>query len=304
MAGGAPISLFESAFIGLVEGLTEFLPVSSTAHMEIAPKLLGMPDPGAAFSAVIQLGPILAIILYFRQDLIRYVQGILRTRTPANIKPDDVDARLGWFTVLATIPAAVFGLLLEKRIEREFRSLYVIAGTLIVLGIVLWIAERVSKRNRSLEQMTFADSQTIGWAQVLSLVPGSSRSGVTMTAGLFRGLDRESATRFSFLLSVPVITAAGLYKLVKDVIKPGIGGNAAPFLLGTLIAAVSAYVVIHWFLGYMRRHNTNIFVIYRILLGLTLIYLLRTGAITDSESVTKAKPEARAASGPLVTARQ
>jgi len=290
------ISGWQAILIGLVEGLTEFLPISSTAHMAIVPQLLRMPDPGAAFSAVVQLGPVVAIIAYFRHDLARYIRGILRTRTPANLRPGDIDARLGWFTVFATIPALILGKLLEKHIDREFRSLYVIAGALILLALFLWLAEWVGKRNKSLEQMTFPDSQAIGWAQTLALVPGASRSGVTMTAGMFLGLDRESATRFSFLLSVPVITAAGIYKLITDVLRqPDLKAEIVPYTLGTLVAAVSAYAIIHWFLGYMRRHNTGIFIVYRILLGLLLLALLHFGVIQDGEKKTATPPAAQQA---------
>src|SRR5579872_3013469 len=175
------MSFFQAALLGLLQGLTEFLPVSSTAHMAIFPQLLfGMSDPGAAFSAIVQLGPIAAIITYFRSDLARYVQGILRTGSPTRVPPDDVDARLGWYTLLGTIPGAVFGLLLERKIDTDFRKLKVIAVSLIVLAIVLFIAERVGKRVKRLDQMTLGESQVIGWAQVLSLIPGTSRSGVTI----------------------------------------------------------------------------------------------------------------------------
>lgn len=290
------ISWLQAILIGLVEGLTEFLPISSTAHMAIVPQLLRLPDPGTAFSAVVQLGPMVAIIAYFRHDLARYIRGILRTRTPANIRPGDIDARLGWFTVFATIPALILGKLLEKHIDREFRSLYVMAGALILLALFLWLAEWIGKRNKTLEQMTFPDSQGIGWAQTLALVPGASRSGVTMTAGMFLGLDRESATRFSFLLSVPIITAAGVYKLITDVLRqPDLKAEVVPYLLGTLVAAVSAYAIIHWFLGYMRRHNTGIFIVYRILLGVLLLALLHFGVIQDSAKKAEATPSTQSA---------
>jgi undecaprenyl-diphosphatase len=272
----------QAIFIGLVEGITEFLPVSSTAHMTVVPQLFGMEDPGAAFSAVVQMGPVLAIIAYFGKDLLRYIQAILRTRTPANIRRDDLDARLGWFAALATLPALVVGYLLHKPIETTFRSLYVIAVSSILFALVLWAAERVGRRNISLEQMTFPQSQGIGWAQVLAVVPGVSRSGITITAGLFAGLDRESATRFSFLLSVPVITAAGLYELLKKALHdPGFREQTGVYLLGTAVAAVSAFAVIHWLLGYVRKHSTMVFIIYRILMGAALIFLLQTGRLKD-----------------------
>ena len=267
----------QATLLGLLQGLTEFLPVSSTAHMAIAPQLLGWPDPGAAFSAIVQMGPIVAIIFYFRSDLARYVQGILRTGSPTRIPAEDIDARLGWYTLLGTLPGAIAGLLLEKWVDREFRRLEVIAVSLIALAIVLFIAERIGKRNRSLEQLTLGQSQVIGWAQALALIPGTSRSGVTITAGLFQGLDRESAARFSFLLSIPFISAAGLYKLAKAIKAPEMHADLAPSLYAAVIAGVFAYVVVKWFLGYMKEHNTIGFIVYRIALGITLLVLLSRG---------------------------
>ncbi len=245
--------------------------------MAIAPQLLGWQDPGAAFSAVVQLGPIIAIIAYFRADLGRYWLGVLRSKSPLRVPANDVDARLGWFVLLGTIPLAIFGVLLEKKIDHDFRSLYVIALSLIVLALVLWLAERVGRRNRSLEGMTWRQSQIIGWAQVLALVPGTSRSGVTITAGLLQGLDRESAARFSFLLSIPAITLAGFYKLFKVLRQTHLGGDFGPYLLAALVAGVFAYAVVRWFLGYMKEHNTGVFIAYRIALGLALLFLLHSG---------------------------
>jgi len=290
------IGWMQAIFIGLVEGITEFLPVSSTAHMAFVPQLFGMGDPGAAFSAVVQMGPVVAIIAYFWRDLLRYFQALLRTRTPANIRKDDVDARLGWFAVFATLPALIVGYVLHKQIEGPFRSLYVIAWSSILFALALWAAERRGRRNIPLEKMTFPQSQAMGWAQVLAVVPGASRSGVTITAGLFTGLDRESATRFSFLLSIPVITAAGLYELLKTALHdPGFRSQTGVYLLGTIVAGVSAFAVIHWLLGYVRKHSTQVFVLYRILTGILLLSLLHTGRLKDIRT-EKTEPQ-RAAQG-------
>lgn len=283
-----PMHYAQAVLLGLLQGLTEFLPVSSTAHMAIAPQLLfHMQDPGAAFSAVVQLGPIVAIIAYFRDDLARYVRGILRTKTPAGIQPGDTDARLGWFTLLGTIPLMIFGVLLEKKIDTTFRQLNVIAVSLIVLALVLWLAERVGSRRVPIDKMTFRQSQVIGWAQVLALIPGTSRSGVTITAGLFEGLDRESAARFSFLLSIPAITAAGLYKLFKVLKTTHLGAAAGPYLVAALVAGLFAYVVVRWFLGYMKEHNTGPFIIYRILLGIALLFLIHAGLVKEAPKAEK-----------------
>ena len=294
----------QAVLLGLLQGLTEFLPVSSTAHMAIAPQLFfGMDDPGATFSAIVQLGPIVAIIAYFRNDLARYVKGIFRTKSPLNIPAGDIDARLGWFTLLGTLPLMVAGVLLEKQIDTRFRSLYVIAVSLIVLALVLAFAERVAKRNRHLDNLTLKESQVIGWAQILALVPGASRSGVTLTAGLLQGLDRESAARFSFLLSIPAITAAGLYKLFK-VLKAShgsLGGDVGPYLVAAVVAGAFAYVVVRWFLGYMKEHNTGVFIIYRIVLGVALLILLRMGILHQPE---KAPADAPAPASARVSVRR
>ncbi len=273
-----PISLFQAAVIGVIEGLTEFLPISSTAHMDIVPQFLGWEDPGAAFSAVVQLGPLIAIVAYFANDLLRYMKGILRSPNPLRIPNEDTDAKMGWYTLLATPPVLILGKLLETKIEGVFRGLAVVAWSLILFSLLLWAAERVSKRNRPMESMTLRECLIIGFAQAISLIPGASRSGVTMTAALFQNFDRESATRFSFLLSIPALLAAGLYKLVKDVLRsPDAGAMALPYLVGTITAGVSAYLVIRWFLGFVRRHNTNVFIVYRILLGVLILMLLQVG---------------------------
>ncbi|MDE2126953.1 MAG: undecaprenyl-diphosphatase UppP [Armatimonadetes bacterium] len=277
----APVTYVHAVWLGLLQGLTEFLPVSSTAHMDVVPQLFHQRDPGAAFSAIAQLGPIIAIVLYFWSDIGRYIKGIIRTRTPRNVAADDLDARLGWYTLLGTIPIIIFGVLLEKKIDTSFRRLPVVAASLILLGLVLWVSEIIGKKRTKLDQMTMADSQVVGWAQVLALVPGASRSGVTITAGLFRNFDRETAARFSFLLSIPAITAAGLYKLLKSLKAGGLAGAAGPGIVAAVVAGLLAYVVIRWFLGYMKEHNTGIFIAYRILAGLAILWLLHAGTIKE-----------------------
>jgi len=295
------MSWLQAILLGLLQGVTEFLPVSSTAHMDIVPQLFGQNDPGAAFSAIAQLGPIVAIIAYFRLELVRYVNGILRTKSPANAKPDDNDARIGWYTLLGSLPIIVFGLLLEKKIDTQFRSLTLVAASLIVLGLVMLVAERIGRRNISLEKMSLVQSQVIGWAQVLALVPGASRSGVTITAGLFKGLDRESAARFSFLLSIPAITAAGLYKLFKAFREAKALHTHLPLthgIVAAVVAGVFAYIVVRWFLGYMKEHNTGIFIAYRIVLGVAVLILLRTGMLKERPVQRAAEPAATSHAAP------
>ncbi len=276
-----PLTLFHAIVIGLVEGLTEFLPVSSTAHNDIIPVLLGWGDPGTAFSAFVQLGPIVAIIAYFRRDLRKYIAGILRTKTPMAIPKGDQDARIGWYAILGTLPISLLGVVFEKKIDNEFRTITVIAFGFIFFALVLFAAERIAKKTRTLETLRSNDAVTIGLAQCLALIPGTSRSGITLTAGLFRGFTREDSLRFSFLLSIPAITAAGLYKL-KDVVRdPHVKELIGPYLAGTLVAGIVGYLVIHWLLGYVRKHSTDIFIVYRIIVGIALLLLLRNGALPN-----------------------
>lgn len=276
------ISFLHALILGFVQGATEFLPVSSTAHMRILPALLRWPDPGAAFSAIVQLGPIVAIIAFFRRDLARYVAGIGRSfRLREMYPPGDTDARLGWYTIIGTIPLGIAGLLLEKKVDTEYRNLYFVATALIVLALVLLLAERVSRRDRTLDKLPFGSAMLIGLSQALALVPGASRSGCTITAGLLVGLTREDAARFSFLLSIPAITLAGLFKMRKVLHGAQLGPVAAPYLLGTVVAGLVAYVVIKWLLGYLgdENHTTMPFIIYRILLGVAILFLVHTGFV-------------------------
>ncbi len=278
------LGYLKTLILGIIQGLTEFLPVSSTAHMLVIPALLHWPDPGAAFSAIVQLGPIVAIIAYFWRDILRYLAGIGRSLQQRVLFPEgDTDARLGWFTVLGTVPLIVFGLALEKKINGEYRNLYFVAAALILLAVVLLIAERRARQTVTLEKMTFRDAMWIGLSQALAIVPGASRSGCTITAGLFLGLTREDAARFSFLLSIPAITLAGLYKLMEAVSEAHarLGVVVAPYVFGAVVAGVVAYVVIKLFLGYLEneKHTTMPFIIYRILLGVALLVLVSTGFV-------------------------
>ncbi len=265
----------KALILGVVQGLTEFLPVSSTAHMRVIPALLRWPDPGAAFSAIVQLGPIVAIIAYFRRDLMRYIAGLARSLASRQFfPPGDTDARLGWYTVLGTFPLAVFGLLLEKQIDGQYRNLYFVAAALIILAFVLLVAEGQAKQTVTLDKLTFGGAMIVGLSQALAIVPGASRSGCTITAGLFLGMKREDAARFSFLLSIPAITLAGLYKLTK---VSHLGPVAGQYIAGAVLAGIVAYVVIKLFLGYLEneRNTTMPFIIYRMLLGIALLVLAR-----------------------------
>ena len=301
------LTYLQALILGLVQGVTEFLPVSSTAHMRVLPALLNHYNPawpndtGAAFSAIAQLGPMVGIIAYFRRDLARYVAGLARSLKSGRLfPPGDADARLAWYVVFATVPIIVSGLALEKRIDNQYRNLYFIAGSMIVLALVLLAAEVVGRRTRRLESLTLGQALGVGLAQALAVIPGTSRSGVTITTGLFLGLEREEAARFSFLLSVPAITLAGLYKLLKTLFPQQLGDKTAgpdgvgaapppvdwahiagPYLFAAVVAGVFAYVVVRWLLGYLsdEKHSTMPFIVYRILLGVALIYLVRLGIV-------------------------
>ena len=272
------MTVVQAITLGLVQGLTEFLPISSIAHLRVIPALLGWSDPGAAFSAVIQLGTLAAVLVYFGRDLGVMTRAVLRGIFDG--RPwEKQEARLAWFIVLGTLPIGVCGLVFKRYIEGEFRSLYVISVSLIVLGILLWVAERTAAFRRDVNQIGFVDSQLIGLAQALALIPGSSRSGTTMTAAMFLGLTREAAARFSFLLGIPAIGAAGLFEL-RDLLRLGLGGAGLPALVvGNLASAVSGYLAIDLLLRYLRTRTTHIFVWYRIGLGLLLLGLLAGGVL-------------------------
>jgi undecaprenyl-diphosphatase len=273
------VSVFEAIVLGLVQGITEFLPISSTAHLRIVPAFAGWEDPGAAFTAVTQLGTMAAVLLYFRSDLWRIARAWLRSLRDRSARRD-TDARLGWYILLGTIPIGIFGLAFKDQIETGARDLYLIATALIVLGLVLLVAEKVGTRERSIEQLTTRDGVALGFAQALALVPGVSRSGATITAGLFLGLDRPSAARFSFLLSVPAVVLSGLLELTS--IASGEEGQqvgAGALVLATLLAFVSGYAAIAFLLRYLATHSTVVFVVYRVALGTLVLVLTASGAI-------------------------
>jgi undecaprenyl-diphosphatase len=271
------LSAFQAIVLGIVQGLTEFLPVSSTGHLRIVPAFAGWEDPGAAFTAVTQLGTMAAVLLYFRADLWRIAVAWLRgLRDPAARRMSD--SRLGWFIVLGTIPISVFGLAFNDAIEKGARDLYLIGTALIVLGLVLLLAERLATLDRRIEDLEARDATVIGFAQAAALVPGVSRSGATITGGLFRGFDRESAARYSFLLSVPAVVLSGLFEARKI---GGAGSAAAgPTILATLLAFVVGYASIAWMLRYLVRHSTAVFVAYRVGVGALVLVLTAAGAIS------------------------
>jgi undecaprenyl-diphosphatase len=274
--------------LGLVQGLAEFIPISSTAHLRIIPAFMQMKDPGAAYSAVLQLGTLLSLVVYFRKDLGEFIMATYRSLVPvegraldfAQFRDWDLDARMPYYLIVGTIPVSVFGLVLKDFIVGPFRSLYVISGSLIVLALFLWWADRTGKKERLVSSLTMMDALWIGMAQALALIPGASRSGTTLMMGLFLGLTRQSSMRFSFLLSIPAIALSGLYELVKDFDELQTLGLEG-LLLGTVVAGLSGYIAVAGLLRFLRTHTTFIFVAYRILLGILILSLLGLGIIYD-----------------------
>ncbi|HEY8082781.1 MAG TPA: undecaprenyl-diphosphate phosphatase [Solirubrobacterales bacterium] len=271
------MSTLEAIVLGLVQGLTEFLPISSSGHLRIVPALLGWPDPGAGFTAVIQLGTMAAVLIYFRADLWRIaVAWVRELRVP--FRQSSQEAKLGWFIILGTIPISVFGFVFSDQIESGARSLYLIGSALILFSFVMMLAERVGTQQRALAEMNGRDGLFVGMAQALALIPGVSRSGATISAGLLRGFDRVAAARYSFLLSVPAVVLSGLFEL-RTV---GEDGNASVVatMVATIAAFVSGYAAIAWLLRYLSTHTLKVFIVYRIALGALVLALAATGAIS------------------------
>lgn len=276
------MSLLEAIVLGLVQGITEFLPISSTAHLRIAPALLGWGDPGAAYSAIIQLGTVAAVIIYFWRDLVGFAVGAVKSLRDG--KPfETTESRLAWFVIIGTLPVAVFGLLFKKAIETQLRSLYVIATSMIALAVVLFIAERIASHKRTLADMNLRDGVAVGLWQCLALIPGSSRSGTTLTGGLLQGLKREDAARYSFLLSIPATAAAGLFEL-KHVLHSADRPSNAAMIVGTLVAFGSGMAAIAGLLRFLRTRTTLVFVVYRLVLGVALFALLGAGVLHPSDN--------------------
>jgi undecaprenyl-diphosphatase len=272
------VSWLEAIVLGIAQGLTEFLPISSTAHLRIIPAFAGWEDPGAFFTAVVQLGTMAAVVIYFWRDLVR----ITRTWLASLRRPDlrgELDARMGWYVIVATIPIVIFGFAFRDQIETGARNLYLIGVMLIVLGLILLWADRTSRRVRDVKDVGMRDAVWVGLAQALALIPGTSRSGATITAGLFLGLKREAAARFSFLLSVPAIVLSGLYGLLE--IATGSGdASLGALALATVFAFIFGYLSIAFLLRFLTTHSMLVFVVYRVALGAITIALVAAGTIS------------------------
>jgi undecaprenyl-diphosphatase len=280
------VGFIEAIILGFIQGLTEFLPISSSAHLRIAGEFLpSATDPGATFTAITQLGTELAVILYFRKDITRilgsWFKQFGRTKGAHSevIDRNHPDVRLGWLIIIGTIPIVIVGYFAQEYIRSTFRSLWLIAIVLIVFGVILGLADLLAKRTRALDDMTYGHGILIGLAQMLSLVPGVSRSGSTMTAGRLLGYERPAAARYGFLLAIPAVFGSGLYELVHSFGEPeGVYGYAET-AVATVVAFVVGYAIIAFLMRYISNHSFLPFVIYRILLGSTLIVLLSLGII-------------------------
>jgi undecaprenyl-diphosphatase len=291
------MTLFQAIILGIVQGLTEFIPVSSTAHLVFASRVLGLYDgvdavlraqQTTATIAVVQLGTLLAVLIYFARDIANITEGFVRDHL-AMIKPAGRDVRgprlsqeamLGWLVIIGSVPVAVVGLLFKKQIEGTFtKNLWVIATMMIVVAIFLTIAEMVGKRNRSMADLGVGDALAVGFAQCLALIPGASRSGSTIMAGLFAGEMRETAARFSFLLSMPAILASGLLEL-REAINKLPAGNYGSLAVATIVSGIVGYASIWFLLRYLRSHSTGVFIAYRLIIGSAILVALFSGRLS------------------------
>ncbi|NQD90156.1 undecaprenyl-diphosphate phosphatase [Paenarthrobacter sp. CM16] len=272
----------EAALLGLVQGLTEFLPISSSAHLRIVGSFLpNASDPGAAFTAITQLGTETAVIVYFWRDIVRIIRAWFGSLT-GKVERSNPDARMGWLVILGSLPIIVLGLLFQDQIESVLRSMWIVATMLIVFGMILAVADAIGRQERDLTQLTYKHGILYGFAQAMALIPGVSRSGGTITAGLLMGYTREAAARYSFLLAIPAVFGSGLYQLYKTVSNDGLAGpyGLAETAMATVIAFVVGYIIIGWFLKFVSTRSYRLFVWYRILLGLALYVLLYFGVIS------------------------
>ncbi len=280
------MDIFEAILLGIIQGLTEFLPISSTGHLTVAGKLMGLissehPEHWTSFIAVIQLGTLLAVLIYFRTDLINIVRDFVVDNLLSRKKYADqtVNSRLGWQIIIGSIPVVIIGLGFKDYIEGAFtKNLYVISGSLIFFGLLLAFAEKVGKFKKEMENITWKDALLIGLFQSFALIPGSSRSGTTITGGLFGGLKRDVAARFSFLLGIPAILGSGLLEFYQSL--EYLSGDAAVNLaVATLVSAISGYFAIDFLIKYLKKHSTNVFVIYRLAIAGVILYLIFSGVI-------------------------
>lgn len=283
------MTVWEAIVLGVVQGLTEFLPISSSAHLRVVGDLIGSVEPGAAFTAITQIGTELAVILYFRRDIARILsnwwlalRGHDGTTWPERTGSKNPDARLGWWIIIGTLPIVILGLLLEDRIDTSFRSLYIVAGTLAGFAILLGLADKLGRKERELTTMTGRHALSLGFAQAMALVPGVSRSGGTITIALALGYTRQAAARYSFLLAIPAVMGSGLYKLLSSWSELGTAGmpSLGVTAVATVVAFVVGYFVIIGFLRLISTRSFTPFVIYRIAAAVAILVLLNQGLVS------------------------
>jgi undecaprenyl-diphosphatase len=293
------MTLLQAIILGIVQGITEFIPVSSTAHLVFASRLIGLysgvdaalrAEQTTATIAVVQLGTLLAVLIYFARDIVNITRAFVsdhlalitgRRRVDGSVRLSH-DAWMGWLVIIGSVPVAVVGLLFKHQIEGTFtKNLWVIATMMIVVGLLLALAEWVGKRERSDQQLRITDALAVGFAQVLALIPGSSRSGSTIMGGLFAGLTRETAARFSFLLSIPAIAASGVLEL-KEAMHKLPHESYVPLIAATVVSGLIGYASIWFLLRYLRTHSTGIFIVYRVIVGAAILVALLGGYMTAS----------------------
>jgi undecaprenyl-diphosphatase len=272
------VGWFEAVVLGLVQGLTEFLPISSSAHLRIVGSAFGWADPGAAFTAITQIGTELAVLIYFRRDIARIISAWVKALFDRKMRTD-LDARMGWLIIVGSIPIVVLGLLFQNAIETTFRDLRIIAIALVAFSLVLFWADRIGPQERDLSDLTVGHGVLYGLAQALALVPGVSRSGGTITAGRFLGYNRAAAARYSFLLAVPAVLGSGFFQAYESLDG---GVDWGPTILATVLAFAVGFVVIAWLLRYLVRGSFTPFVVYRVVLGLALLALVGAGVLDPS----------------------
>jgi undecaprenyl-diphosphatase len=277
------VDLIQAAILGIVQGLTEYLPVSSTAHIRILPALVGWPDPGAAFTAVVQVGTLVAVLIYFAKDLGRAIAAWAKSFCGGEAAKTP-EAKLGWAVFIGTLPIIVLGLAFHKQIESGLRSLYIVAASLILMGLVLLASERIGAKGRNLSLVRPVDGLWVGLWQCIALIPGASRSGSTISGSLLLGFDRATAARFSFLLSVPSVFAAAVYELIKQR-HDLLGAGLPAVIVGNLFSFVVGYWSIAFLMKFLQTRSVLPFVIYRVALGLAIIGLLVAGIVHPDEGI-------------------
>lgn len=273
-----PVTWAQAVILGILQGLTEFLPISSSAHLFVFSQLAGWTDPGAAFTAVTQIGTETAVLIYFAKDILRILRAWFGQFSAPETRGDP-DVRIGWLVIVGTLPIGFLGFVFSDQIETVARNLYLVAFTLIFFGLLLGLADRTARSIKTLDELSVRDGLIYGLCQALSLIPGVSRSGSTITAGLFMGYTREAATRYAFLLAIPAVLASGFYQALDIGDDPAVAWG--PTILATLIAFAIGYAVIAWLIKYVSTHSYMPFVLYRVGLGSLVLILLATGVLTS-----------------------